>query len=306
MEYGVPVVLCRSRLLFTSLNRAAEGLRLQSITEHHVDSLSDDAAQKVLLADGIELEPQKLLQALKFCGGLPLALTLLHGALHGVQRAGCDADSILQRLEATGNISCDKKDRLWEALSFSVECLSEELKIIWLDLVQLFQHKRFAHIHGFIDLPLLKLQCLFGDHHLRDLELRNLVIIKEAVEWDVQEPYVEVVVHDVLLCMADHMCGPDSDDYHYMASCVEHSGNLPVPLIKVRIPCFIMLMPWHTPCVHTCTCVHQTFLEACTQRHAFYNKHLWRFCLNWHHQQTCIAVYAADTMLSLGLCQLAA
>jgi hypothetical protein len=55
MICGVPVALCRSRLLFTSRNKAAQGLRLANITEHCVGSLPEDAAERVLLADGVQL-----------------------------------------------------------------------------------------------------------------------------------------------------------------------------------------------------------------------------------------------------------
>jgi hypothetical protein len=239
MERDVPVVLRRSRLLFTCRNQAAEGLRLANITNYCVGSLPEDAAERVLLADGVQLGQEQLRTALDFCGGLPLALTLLHGALHGAQRAG-GADPVLQRIKASGNISCDRNDKLWEALRFSVECLSQELQITWLDLVQVFDHKRFSHINGFTsDVPLQKLQCLFGEEHLQDLKSRNLVVFKQ-VAWHVG-PHVEVVVHDVLLCMADHMCGPDSEHYHYTAPPVLHTAiddTMPLPIIKVRIPCF--------------------------------------------------------------------
>jgi hypothetical protein len=223
-------------VLFTSRNRAAEGLRLPSIADQFVDYLSDEAAQRVMLADGVQLDQQQLQQALKFCGGLPLALTLLHGALHGAQQAGGSAESILQRLEASGSISCDKNDKLWEALRFSVECLSEELQMTWIDLVQLYARPHLSHMYGSSDPPLQILQCLFGQQHLQDLERRNLVVLKGTEYCGAQGPCVEVVVHDVLLCMANHMCTPDSEHYHHIvreSSGTQH-GVMCLPTIQVR------------------------------------------------------------------------
>jgi hypothetical protein len=222
--------------LFTSRNQAAEGLRLQSITKHHVDSISDDAAQRVLLADGVQLDKEQLQEALRFCGGLPLALTLLQGALHAHQ-AGGSADAILQRIKASGNISCDKSDRLWELLMFSVECLSEELQTAWLDLVQLFaaQPCRSSADHFGIPswniYPLQsardKLYALFGQDVLQELQQRNLVAIRGS-------RYAEVVVHDVLLRMASHMCEFHSQPYHAQEDRYMRSSGLQFRMVKVR------------------------------------------------------------------------
>lgn len=204
--YGLPV-LHRSRLLFTSRSKAAEGLRLQSITDHHVDTLSQAAATRVLLADGVHLHQDQLEGALNFCAGLPLALVLLHGALHGALRARGSFESVLERLQDSGNISCDALDKLWQALRFSVTCLSEELQIAWFDLVQLFATGSAARRDTSLQSTRDKLGALFGEQILQELQQRNLVEVKGV-------HHVKVVVHDVLLCMANHMCGPDSNQYH--------------------------------------------------------------------------------------------
>jgi hypothetical protein len=215
-------------VLFTSRSRAAEGLRLQSITEHHVDPLSDDAATRVLLANGVQLSERELKTALRFCGGLPLALTLLQGALHGAMRAGSTCAAVLQRLELSGNISCDTHDKLWETLRFSVECLSQELQITWLDLVQLFA-THSAVLTGYtLQCTPDKLYALFGEQNLQELQQRNLVLVKGA-------PYVEVVVHDVLLCMANHMSGPDSQQYHAQLDNSRLSFNLGLRALSNKV-----------------------------------------------------------------------
>jgi hypothetical protein len=164
--------------------------------------------------------------ALGFCGGLPLALTLLHGALHGAQQAaGGSADPILQRIKASGNISCDKSDRLWELLMFSMECLSEELQNTWLDLVQGYGGLYLTSDNA------LWLECMFEPTHLQDLQQRNLVVFqfdKVDIAW---APDVKVAVHEVLRCMANHMCGPDSKNYHYHAT---GDGKISIPKFKVK------------------------------------------------------------------------
>jgi hypothetical protein len=162
------------------------------------------------LANGVHLNEQQLQHALSFCAGLPLALTLLQGALHADLQAGGSCDSVLQRLELYGSISCDTQDKLRDALLFSVECLSGELQIVWKDLVQLFAARSANQRRYSLQITSDKLGALFGQQNLRELQLRNLVVLKGV-------HYVEVVVHDVLLCMADYMCGPDTDNYHWQA-----------------------------------------------------------------------------------------
>lgn len=71
-------------MLFTSRNKAAEGLEPQIITNHLVGSLPEKEATRVLRSNSVDLKGQELQQALKFCAGLPLALRLLNGALRGV------------------------------------------------------------------------------------------------------------------------------------------------------------------------------------------------------------------------------
>ncbi|WIA28314.1 hypothetical protein OEZ86_010865 [Tetradesmus obliquus] len=69
-----------SRVLFTSRNKAAEGLEPQKITNHLVGSLPAKEATRVLRSNSVDLKGQELQQALKFCAGLPLALRLLNGS----------------------------------------------------------------------------------------------------------------------------------------------------------------------------------------------------------------------------------
>lgn len=195
-------------MLFTNRSKAAEGLVLNAecISLHHVNCLSDEDAARLLQAK-VHLNDDQLRKALKVCAGLPLALKLLQGALHGALPAGGNFDLIWQRLDGSGSISCDSYDKLWQRLDFSVKCLSEELQAAWLDLVQLFAFRSDVHKRTSLRATSDLLGAFGGEHNLQELQQRNLVVILGV-------GHVEVVVHDVLLRMADQMCGPDSIHYH--------------------------------------------------------------------------------------------
>jgi hypothetical protein len=214
--------------LFTSRNQAAQGLRLPktNITDCRVAALPQDAAKRVLLAGGVQLSQQQLGTALEFCGGLPLALQLLHGAL---QAAGGNANSILQRIRANSNINWDKSETLWELLTFSVECLSEELQDTWLDLVQGFGSSSWTSSE------FVWLQCMFEPAALQDLQQRNLIVIEYRVAaghmYGIGESDVNVIVHDVLRRMASRMCesGSKKDQYYAAAG-----SKVSIPALKVK------------------------------------------------------------------------
>jgi hypothetical protein len=212
--------MCRSRLLFTSRNRAAQGLRLK-VDKRPVGCLGDEASRQVLLAGGVQLDDAQLQVALDFCKGLPLALTLLNGAL----RAEDDPADVIHHLGTHGTFSVDKEDQLVSALTFSVECLSEELQTGWLDLAWMYAHD--APPRGAPVVPLQELKNLFGEHTLQKLLDRNLITVKSAMPpggFEMDLPYaivpgggidmlVQVVLHDVLLRMAEHLYGPHGKNY---------------------------------------------------------------------------------------------
>lgn len=193
-------------MLFTSRNKAAQGLRLK-VSKHDVGCLGDEESRKVLLAGSVQLDDAQLQVALDFCSGLPLALTLLNGALAAEDDPAC----LIHHLETHGSFSVDQEDELVSALSYSVQLLSDKLQTAWLDLAWMYGHERFPIL-------LLLLQCLFGEHTLQKLVDRSLVAVRE-VAWPMLGkaglPMVEVVVHDVLLRIAEHMYGPQGK-HHYL------------------------------------------------------------------------------------------
>jgi hypothetical protein len=160
---------------------------------HFVGCLSDEASQQVLLAGDVQLNVAQLKVALNFCGGLPLALTLLNGAL----RAEDDPADLIEHLETHGTFSADAEDELVAALAFSVECLSEELQTAWLDLAWMYTRLQFFW----------ELTCLFGEHTLKKLQDRNLITFRLDTFPRDEFTHVEVVLHDVLLRMAERMYG---------------------------------------------------------------------------------------------------
>ncbi|WIA15260.1 hypothetical protein OEZ85_001932 [Tetradesmus obliquus] len=188
-----------SRVLFTSRNQAAQGLRLKAY-KYHVGCLELEASKKVLLAGRVPLDDTQLETALEFCQGLPLALTLLNRAL----LAEDDLTSLallIGRLKSHGTFSVSKEDQLVKALSFSVDCLSQDLQTAWLNLAWMYSRHRFDNR--------LQLQCLFGEHTLRTLEDRSLIALR-YIGWKsatTREAMVEVVLHDLLLRMAEGMTG---------------------------------------------------------------------------------------------------
>jgi hypothetical protein len=181
--------------------QGSTGLRLK-LTKHAVGCLADEAPQEVLLAGGVQLSDDQLKIALIFCGGLPLALTLLNRAL----LAEDDPAGLIQNLKEHGSFSIDEEDELVSALSFSVLRLSEELQTAWLYLTLMCLQRT---------IDLVQLQCLFGVHTLQKLQQRSLITL-QGPDWPLpvpQLPAVQVVVHDVLLRMAERMYGPDSGNY---------------------------------------------------------------------------------------------
>jgi hypothetical protein len=187
-------------VLFTSRNKTAQGLRLKVI-KHAVGCLEGEASQKVLLAGGVKLDEHQVQVALDYCGGLPLALTLLNRALV----AEDDPADLIQHLAAQKTFSVDKEDGLVKALSFSVARLSEEAQKAWLDLALMYAHS--------LCFP-LELQCLFGEHILQKLQDRALIAFQEFSSPSIYAgPVVEVVLHDVLLRVAEHICRCAGNNY---------------------------------------------------------------------------------------------
>jgi hypothetical protein len=182
-----------------------------------VGILDDEASRRVLLAGDVQLDDAQLKVALDFCKGLPLALTLLNGAL----RAEDDPAGLIQRLQSHGTFSVDAEDELVSELSFSVERLSEDLKTAWLDLAWMYA--------GGVPAPpvvLGDLKCLFGEHTLQKLQHRSLITLREIlvgieglyykeIHVGIGGMYndVQVVLHDVLLRMAQRMCGPQGANH---------------------------------------------------------------------------------------------
>lgn len=181
-------------MLFTSRNKAPQGLRLR-VDKHDVGCLQGDAPKKVLLDGGVKLDDAQLQVALDFCSGLPLALTLLNRALV----AEDDPAELIQHLATHGRFSVDKEEELVAALSFSVKRLSEELQTAWLDLAWMYAKTPL--------IPLIELQCLFGKHTLQQLQNRSLMALHVLVDTLIGA-MVEVVVHSILLRMAEGMLGP--------------------------------------------------------------------------------------------------
>lgn len=192
---------CRSRVLFTSRNKAAQGLRLATddVIKYHVECLTDEASRRVLLA-GLTakrvLNDAQLQVALDFCKGLPLALKLLNRALLAEE----DPKYLIKHMATHASFSVDKEDELVSALRLSVECLSEELQIAWLDLT-------WIYLQGAV--PLLELQCVFGEHTLQKLLDRSLITLSHMdVPGFTEQQVVAVRLHDLLLKMAECIYGP--------------------------------------------------------------------------------------------------
>lgn len=190
-----------SRVLFTSRNKAAQGLRLATddVIKYHVECLTDEASRRVLLA-GLTakrvLDDAQLQVALDFCKGLPLALKLLNRALLAEE----DPKYLIKHMATHGSFSVDKEDELVSALRFSVECLSEELQIAWLDLTWIYSQGA---------VPLLELQCVFGEHTLQKLLDRSLITLSHMdVPGFTEQQVVAVRLHDLLLKMAECIYGP--------------------------------------------------------------------------------------------------
>lgn len=191
-------------MLFTSRNRAAQGLRLK-VAKYPVGFLKDEASQHVLLAGGVQLDDAQLKVALDFCQGLPLALTLLSGAL----RAEDNPAYLIQHLSTHGTFIVDKEDQLISALSFSVECLSGDLQTAWLNLAWMYVRDAPEWV------VLEELKCLFGEHTLQKLQDRSLITL---CDWpfktgNASDKPMVVMLHDVLLRMAEHMLGPHGQNY---------------------------------------------------------------------------------------------
>lgn len=192
-------------MLFTSRNRAAQGLQLPEgqVAKYAVGCLDNEASKRVLRARGVKLDDAQLQAALEFCKGLPLALTLLNRAL----AAENNPAGVIERLQTSGSSSYDKEEELVSALSFSVECLSQELQSAWLDLAWMYLQQ---------PVTLLELHCLFGVNTLQQLQNRSLIALC-GTGWpdDVvtAKPMLGVVLHDVLLRLAERMYGQQGKAY---------------------------------------------------------------------------------------------
>jgi hypothetical protein len=199
-------------VLFTSRNKAAQGLQLQ-VTKREVGCLTSEAATRVLLAGGVQLDANQLIVALNFCKGLPLALELLNRAL-AAERSPAATAGIIRELANNGNFNGDNEEELISKLSFSVNCLSEPLQAAWLDMAWMFS-QYFVTTR--------ELQCLFGERTLQELQNRSLIALRNTggLSSTFGEPMMEVVLHDIMRRMAERMCGPDSKNH-----CVKLSGTL--------------------------------------------------------------------------------
>jgi hypothetical protein len=195
-----PHTMCRSVVLFTSRNKRAKGVPCNTI-RHEVPPLSREVASGMLAS--LTLTEQQLDVVLGYCGGLPLALSLVQGALAGDPEG---AAGLVKRLDDSQPISTvDNYDELFDTVGFSVGLLSESVRQVWFDIAVLLRE----------DTPWEYLEYTYGADVVRELAMRSL-IREQSRGYDSpwQTLAVRVAgVHDVLLTYGYQQCVPDSSNY---------------------------------------------------------------------------------------------
>ena len=181
---------------------------LGDFKSYAVPPLQDEDAEAVITAaaPSVELEKEQMKSVLRYCGGHPLALQVVAGAL--VQAAGTrDRSQVIERLASKkGVVGCtgDPHEELRASLLFSIELLPDQQREAWLDIVMLFRE----------DTPWQDLVVLFSET-LEQLLARNLLQRGTAQDfWMSRVETVEVaLVHDVLVHLAKSLCGPSRAEY---------------------------------------------------------------------------------------------
>lgn len=190
---------CRSMVLFTSRNKAAQGLP-PSTRKEPVRPLTVEPARQLLMATGLELSEQQQQDVLGYCGGVPLALKLVRGALEA------DPDnmqSVLRRLKQLKPISINARDELMAVVGYSVEVLGQEAREAFYDIAVLLRE----------DLRWRDLQALYGADAISNLQTRSLLSTTGGNHDIVGFTDVVATVHDLLLTYAHNECGPRGDNY---------------------------------------------------------------------------------------------
>jgi hypothetical protein len=183
---------------------------LGDFKSYAVPPLQDEDAKAVIAAAAprVELEKEQMKSVLRYCGGHPLALQVVAGAL--VQAADTrDRSKVFERLASKKGVvgsTGDPHEELRASLLFSIELLPDQQRKAWLDIVMLFRE----------DTPWQDLVVLFSET-LEQLLARNLLQRGTAQDFLMRRgETVEVevaLVHDVLVHLANSLCGPSRAAY---------------------------------------------------------------------------------------------
>ena len=204
--------------------------------------MSNEAAAQLLEATGLQLKQEQLKAALDYCGGLPLAVLVVRGALEEDKEY---MNFVVERLKEGRPISIESNDELMQAVGYSVELLGEEIRAAFYDIAVVLRE----------DLRWCDLQASYGDECVGALE-RRCLISRVCGDHDMVGYTDEVArVHDVVVTYAYSKCGPGSGNYRTRAfsmedelvismdsqvrvrSCVAHSLNVSTSMLYSRFCC---------------------------------------------------------------------
>jgi len=212
---------CRSRVIFTCRKAWVGGLGClppATVEMHKVEPLPKGASESILQATArlqLQLDRQQLSAVLAYCGGLPLALTVIGGFMaDDGTKAGVlqDIERSLKTKKAVG--VGDMQDEIVATMRRTVDLLDQKLRSIWLDIAMLFSDG---------SIPWRKLEMTYGQHQLNNLLLRNLIskVTKDDIFSSTDVPQV----HHVLLTVANDICQPGISEYRDF-----NSSQVPDPL----------------------------------------------------------------------------
>eukprot|EP00775_Hariotina_reticulata_P004639 gene4639-4892_t len=207
------------RGMLPSLDKCLPPGWVSAVDLHKVEPLPPGPSAQILQAAGLQslLDRQQLCDVLAYCGGLPLALTVIGGFLaDDATRAGVlqDIHHSLNTKKAVG--VGDVQEDLVVRLRTSVNLLQRDLRSTWLDIAMLFSD-------GSVSWGVLEM--VYGHYQMNNLLVRNLVtkVIKGGASTAVAVPEI----HHVLLTVANEMCRPGTPEYRI---CEFNWRQVPDPL----------------------------------------------------------------------------